>query len=166
MTPDKLLDKLGIEFVDKTSGGTGRWSICCPFHDDRTPSAAFYEDSHIFHCFTCQLSLPMIQFYKRVHKERGVDLPDEGVMRTLFPNGYRGKPKSNQFLLRKQRLRMEKRLFSTPRTMSRQMFGSLEDKINKISYAYQAGVFTDGDFLNVVNEFLRQVDAAEWSTIS
>lgn len=28
-------------------------SIRCPFHDDRTPSASWNDETHLFYCFTC-----------------------------------------------------------------------------------------------------------------
>lgn len=31
----------------------GERSIRCPFHDDRTPSASWNDETHLFYCFTC-----------------------------------------------------------------------------------------------------------------
>jgi len=39
-------------------------TVCCPFHDDRTPSCRFYETR--FHCFGCQASGDIFNFASRL----------------------------------------------------------------------------------------------------
>jgi P4 family phage/plasmid primase-like protien len=38
--------------IPMTKAGGGLWSLCCPFHDERTPSLYLYPDQ-TFHCFGC-----------------------------------------------------------------------------------------------------------------
>lgn len=45
-----LLDNYGVEYKRETDG---RAKICCPFHDERTPSMTIYDDNHCY-CFGCQ----------------------------------------------------------------------------------------------------------------
>lgn len=64
-----LLVNLKVHFSEKTN----RLSVCCPFHDDRNPSAAVYLDTKLFHCFTCEITYPMVRFVMKVRncgKER------------------------------------------------------------------------------------------------
>lgn len=57
--PQQMLGDLGIEYTEKIN----RLAMQCPFHDDRNPSSAFYTDTKLFHCFSCQLTLTMVGFY-------------------------------------------------------------------------------------------------------
>jgi len=61
LTPEMLLDYLGIKYRVRSN----RLSMCCVFHGDRNPSAGFYLDSNKFYCFTCRLSLTMLDFYAK-----------------------------------------------------------------------------------------------------
>ena len=45
--------------VSKEIGG--KYLICCPFHDDKHPSAVLWKNG-VFHCSTCNLSLTPYQF--------------------------------------------------------------------------------------------------------
>lgn len=44
-----ILNKYGIEYKQETNSEV---KICCPFHDERTPSFHIYNDNHCF-CFGC-----------------------------------------------------------------------------------------------------------------
>ena len=44
-------------------------AICCPFHDDKTPSLVISRDSNLFHCFGCEASGSVIDW---VMKTQGV----------------------------------------------------------------------------------------------
>lgn len=44
-----ILDQCGIDYKQETSGEI---KICCPFHEERTPSFHIYNDNHCF-CFGC-----------------------------------------------------------------------------------------------------------------
>jgi len=44
-----ILDQYGIEYKRETDG---RAKICCPFHEEKTPSMTIYDDNHCF-CFGC-----------------------------------------------------------------------------------------------------------------
>lgn len=72
LTPKSLLARLGIQYRERGN----RLQLCCLWHDDRNPSAAFYQDTGLFHCFTCRLTLDVISFYARcvgVPEGRAID---------------------------------------------------------------------------------------------
>lgn len=56
-----MIDELKIR--KKRSGGN-RYVILCPFHDERTPSCMVYVDDDKYHCFSCQSSGDLIDFYQ------------------------------------------------------------------------------------------------------
>lgn len=43
--------------------------VSCPFHQEKTPSCALYEDTNSYYCFSCQASGDHISF---VQKTQGV----------------------------------------------------------------------------------------------
>lgn len=52
MTPDFL------KFMDNPKrltkhGAKGNYSMCCPFHEERTPSFTMNEEGGFYHCFGC-----------------------------------------------------------------------------------------------------------------
>jgi DNA primase len=50
-----VLEHYGADF--NSSRGYGVWrSICCPFHEDRTPSGRVNEESDVFACFVCDIA--------------------------------------------------------------------------------------------------------------
>lgn len=40
---------------------------CCPFHADKTPSLAFYEDTNSFYCFSCGKGGDVIRFVETLY---------------------------------------------------------------------------------------------------
>jgi hypothetical protein len=52
VTMKEVLEKYGIQI--------NRQMFCCPFHNDKTPSAKYYDNS--FFCFTCGATGDLIQF--------------------------------------------------------------------------------------------------------
>lgn len=61
VSPEAILKKLRIEYFERS----GRLAFCCPFHDDNDPSAGFYVDTELAHCFSCEYTLDPIQFYAK-----------------------------------------------------------------------------------------------------
>lgn len=52
----ELLLELGWDGDDSGSGGAGGWfSIRCPFHDDRNPSARYNDIRDRFDCYVCDI---------------------------------------------------------------------------------------------------------------
>lgn len=41
------------DFVDSTGDLLATSLVCCPLHDDTTPSFKYYEDTNTFYCFGC-----------------------------------------------------------------------------------------------------------------
>lgn len=69
-----MVDELKIR--KKRSGGD-RYVICCPFHDEKTPSCMIYASEDKFHCFGCEAHGDLIDFYQLYN-----DLEfDEAIMR-------------------------------------------------------------------------------------
>lgn len=62
---EQVLADLKIEFFRH---GT-RLQMCCPFHDDRDPSAAFYLDSKLFHCYAEEITTDLVGFYAKVTEQ-------------------------------------------------------------------------------------------------
>jgi len=62
LDPEDVLLRLGIDYQDKNN----RLAIHCPFHHDTNPSSGIYEDTKLFHCFACELTLDLIGFYAKV----------------------------------------------------------------------------------------------------
>lgn len=57
-----MLDELNIK---KRRSGGGRYVVICPFHDEKTPSCMIYVNEDKFHCFGCQASGDVIDFYQK-----------------------------------------------------------------------------------------------------
>lgn len=58
---EQILFSLKMEDILKKYGiKTKRTMFCCPFHNDKTPSAKFFDTS--FHCFGCGKNGDLIQF--------------------------------------------------------------------------------------------------------
>ena len=58
-TPRQVLSITGTEYLERNN----RLMFCCPFHDDTDPSAGFYEDTELAHCFSCGYTLDPVAFY-------------------------------------------------------------------------------------------------------
>jgi hypothetical protein len=56
----ELLLESGIRFQDKGE----YFSLVCPFHSDRHPSAALYKDKWLFKCFSCDTSYSFPKLYE------------------------------------------------------------------------------------------------------
>lgn len=58
-----MIDELKIK---KRRSGGGRYVVICPFHDEDTPSCMIYVNQDKYHCFGCQASGDVIDFYQGV----------------------------------------------------------------------------------------------------
>lgn len=53
-----------------------RLKMCCPFHEESTPSMVVYLESNSFHCFGCSRSGDAIEFLMYYHKRSFNDIMD------------------------------------------------------------------------------------------
>jgi len=60
----EIKSNLSIETVLKNYGLTPNKAnhVCCPFHDDTTPSLKIYPETNTYHCFGCGANGDVIQF--------------------------------------------------------------------------------------------------------
>lgn len=68
---DAIKDRVDLVYminelkIRKKRSGGGRYVIICPFHDEDTPSCMIYVNDDKFHCFGCQASGDVIDFYQK-----------------------------------------------------------------------------------------------------
>ncbi len=55
------------EYTKLEKRGGDYWA-CCPFHNEKTPSFKITLDKNLYHCFGCQASGSLIQFYQNMEK--------------------------------------------------------------------------------------------------
>lgn len=89
MTPIKALISRHLKLVRK-----GRlWWGLCPFHPDKNPSLAVYEDH--YHCFSCQAHGDAIEWLRRIEKLSFFEAKkrlDDGDYRSLPKRRVPAKP--------------------------------------------------------------------------
>ena len=56
-----MVDQLNIS---RKRSGSNRYVLCCPFHDEQTPSFMIYIEDDTYHCFGCQAHGDAIDFYQ------------------------------------------------------------------------------------------------------
>lgn len=56
-----MVDQLNIS---RKRSGSNRYVLCCPFHDETTPSFMIYIEDDTYHCFGCQSHGDAIDFYQ------------------------------------------------------------------------------------------------------
>lgn len=56
-----MVDQLNIS---RKRSGSNRYVLCCPFHDESTPSFMIYVEDDTYHCFGCQIHGDAIDFYQ------------------------------------------------------------------------------------------------------
>lgn len=61
LTPGVILDLLGVDYIERPN----RLAFCCPHHHDTDPSAGFYLDTELAHCFSCDYTLDVVGFYAK-----------------------------------------------------------------------------------------------------
>lgn len=64
VTPQALLTMLGIDYIERPN----RLGFCCPFHHDTDPSAGFYLNTELAHCFSCGYTYDPYRFYQEFKK--------------------------------------------------------------------------------------------------
>ena len=70
-----------------------RWIAPCPFHQDTKPSFSVNEEEGFFHCFGCQASGDVFDFYARINgldfKEALEQLAEEAGVKLETRKGQR-----------------------------------------------------------------------------
>lgn len=63
----KFLDEYGVDYVESTSSrGDLRFLVCCPFHQDASPSCGLWADSGYYKCWGCGAEGPFSEFLAEV----------------------------------------------------------------------------------------------------
>lgn len=59
----EILDReVGLKKLKSSSSSPNKFTACCPFHDDKTPSFNIDDDKGIYHCFGCNEEGDVIDF--------------------------------------------------------------------------------------------------------
>lgn len=108
--------------------------MCCPFHDDRNPSAGFYTDTELFYCFACDLALPPDRFYMRLKE---VSLEEaRRVTGRIWGDKQRVEPDP----LTIARLRNEgEALLQLLRGLDRKAHATLAEQLDKLLFKFERG---------------------------
>ena len=76
-----LLDYIKSEYPEINTRVTGQKTfVCCPFHDERTPSCLINEDSDTFHCYSCHGQVKMGKGNTDIHL---LDIAERAVLQRL-----------------------------------------------------------------------------------
>jgi len=101
---EKLLQDMGLDYEEDDK----RFKICCPFHDDSSPSCGVWKDSGYFHCWGCQEEGSMVDLLMEVEgiskgeairRTRGED--DISDMEDRIRNILGNDPKEFRYLSKK-----------------------------------------------------------------
>ena len=127
---EAILDKLGISYSDRGN----RLSFLCPIHYDTSPSAAFYQDTERFYCFSCEYYLTITGFYKKV-----TDATYEEAKRQLeLEFGELPKPRQiDRFLISMTYEKAEACLPPLRGIIPRERFARLGDEVDLMTFAYK-----------------------------
>jgi DNA primase len=149
LDPAKLLDLLGIDFVDKGS----RLQLRCPLHDDKTPSAAFYPESGLFRCFAEELTLDALGFYARV-KELTREQA-ERVFKERFGWEPEPPPVHDELGAQSGLAKLEDALKAARPRLTRVEFAQAGEKLDKLMWLHSVFRVTDVQF-NTAVAFLSE----------
>ncbi|RVT99084.1 hypothetical protein EOD42_02970 [Rhodovarius crocodyli] len=84
--------------------GAGRWSGCCPFHPDKSPSFSVVDDKGFYHCFGCgahgsaldwlmqRRGLSFMEAVETLAADAGIALPSRRERPAPVPPALRPKP--------------------------------------------------------------------------
>ena len=72
-------------------GVSGDVMVCCPVHDDRTPSMVLHLDTDRYHCFGCGATGDVVQWVRDIY---GVGIAD--AVRMLDQSGPLPAPPRNE----------------------------------------------------------------------
>ena len=60
-----IVPQLGDYYADYPVNFEGKPVVCCPLHDEETPSIRYYEDTNSFFCFGCQTGGNVINLHMK-----------------------------------------------------------------------------------------------------
>jgi len=149
MTPNQLLDLLGIDFIYRPN----RLAFHCPFHHDINPSAGFYEDSGLAHCFSCEYTLDMPAFYAK-YKEMTRGEAERELEKEF------GEEKSRRVIDRikiaQTRNKAEQELVGA-RCLGRKKHALLGEVLDRILLDYERGKLDDERLDNLMEKWYNKV---------
>ena len=59
-----IVPQLGSYYADYPVNFDARPVVCCPLHDENTPSMRYYEETNSFYCFGCRAGGDIIQLHR------------------------------------------------------------------------------------------------------
>lgn len=130
-TAEEILKKLRIEYFERS----GRLAFRCPFHDDNDPSAGFYIDTGLAHCFSCEYTLDPIQFYAKFQGLRRSEAIRD-LEKDYGPISER-KRHINRTLMALIRARSERKLARIRGKIPREVHATLGETLDRVLLAYE-----------------------------
>lgn len=152
LSPQKLLDMVGCSYQEKST----RFQMCCPFHDDRTPSSGFYKSTDLFYCYSCDLTLDVIGFYARIKRIARQKAEEELLVKF---GGIPEERKADPLVMLRYRRQAEEALLLR-RDLSRKEFALLGEQLDKILYCYKLKVMTDEQVGKAMTKWMRRVEVS------
>lgn len=150
VSPEELLDLLRIEYFEKS----GRVSFCCCFHDDTNPSAGFYKDTGLAHCFSCEYTLDVIQFYAKFHEiSRSAAIRD---LEKQFGPLVERKVYLNKNLMHLIRARGEKTIASLKGKIPREVHAKTAETLDRILVAYERKQIDESLLQEAIDKWLTK----------
>lgn len=149
-TPEQVLDLLGIEHFPRTN----RLAFRCPIHDDNDPSAGFYLDTDLAHCFSCEYTLDPVGFYAKVEGMKREDAVRE-LSKRFGPIGERVQ-RCDKMLLDTERMKAES-VLKQEKDLGQKLHAAAGETVDRITMAYERGQLTDVKFLSALQVWYKRV---------
>ena len=153
MTPEKVLELVGIDFIERPN----RLAVCCPFHHDTDPSAGFYLDTELFHCFACGITDDVVRFYGRLrdlnYREAREELEKEF-------GEYKPKERPSPTVLRRERRRGEEALRGI-RHLPMERHAKFGEALDTILLRFERGAIGQGELDAILEKWYNKVSAEE-----
>lgn len=130
--PIPVLENLGIDYIDRPN----RLAMCCVFHHDSDPSAGFYLDTELFHCFSCEITYDVVTFYAKYKEITRDEAYQE--LRSVFGE-IPERPRVDTMGIETTRAKAEKVLRSHKEGMERLPHAKLGETLDRIMLAYRRG---------------------------
>lgn len=153
LTPESLLNLLGVEYAEKTN----RLSMLCPWHDDTDPSSGFYLDTQRFFCFSCELTLDLVGFYSKFK-----EVPRQDAQRELEKE-FGDLPvarKVDWVYLARRRAACERVLRGALDTVPRPQHGFLGEQLDRALLFFERGRLSGEELDNVLSIWYNKVEEA------
>lgn len=131
-TPQAVLALCGIDYIERPN----RLSFSCPFHHDTDPSAGFYLDTGLAHCFSCSYTMDVTSFYAKYR-----DIPYKEAERELTRR-FGGAPKRREIdrtRIERERARGEALLATVRPILDRKQHSFLGEQLDRILLFFERG---------------------------